>query len=187
MSKAKKDPAAAPATDDPATPPAGEQPPATPPATEPKAKTYTEAEMQANLAKEKKAWEKQVKDAEDRAELSETERAQAERDDALQKLRMRDTRDAVIEAATAAGIKNPKLFYNAYQSDIETDDKGKITNLKDVLAVAKTESPELFASALTPEGSADGGTGKTGDGAKPEFKGGLDRMAYAYGQSAEKS
>ncbi len=55
-------------------------------------------------------------------------------------------------------MKNAKLFYNAYKNDLETDDKGVITNLKDVLETAKAESPELFIAAAG--GSADGAGGK---------------------------
>jgi hypothetical protein len=127
-----------------------------------KEKTYTEAQYQANLAKAQKDWEKKVSDAEAKAKLSEDERLKAERDDALSQLRERDTRDSVTEKAGAAGVKNPRLFYNAYKSDLEFDDKGIVTNLKDILETAKAESPELFApppSAPAPSGSADGGAG----------------------------
>ena len=151
------------------------------------AKTFTQDEVNSLLAKERKAAEKKAADAEGRAKLSEDERVKAERDDALKQLRLRDTRDAVIEAAAAAGVKNAKLFWNAYNSEIETDEKtGKITNLKDVLAVAKTDAPELF-EVKRADGSADGGEGKNAGDAKPEFKGGMDRMSYAYKISAEKN
>jgi hypothetical protein len=57
-------------------------------------------------------------------------------------------------------VKNPRLFYNAYKDDLETDAKGKITNFKEVLEAAKTESPELFGTATAPPaGSADAGAG----------------------------
>lgn len=153
-------------TPEPTTTPTPEPTPAPAPTPTPEptpaapAKTYTEAQYQANLAKERKDWEKKVADAEKKAKMTEDEKLKAERDEALAGLRERDTRDSVIEAAGAAGVKNAKLFYNAYKSDFETDDKGKITNLKEVLDAAKTESPELFTAAPQPQGSADGGTGK---------------------------
>lgn len=122
-------------------------------------KTYTPAQLAAELKKAEKAWEKKVADADAKAKLTEDERLKAERDEALSKLRERDTRDSVVESAEKAGVKNPKLFYNAYKDELEFDDKGKITNLKEVLESAKTESPELFTPAKRADGSADGGEG----------------------------
>lgn len=124
-------------------------------------KTYTQAQLDAEKKKWEKESEKNLKAAEAKAKLSEDERLKTERDEALAQLRMRDTREAVTAEAEKAGVKNPRLFYNAYKEDLETDDKGKITNLKDVLDAAKTESPELFGTpAPTPEGGADAGEGK---------------------------
>lgn len=148
-------------TPDPTPAPTPEPTPAPTPAPE---VTYTEAQYKANLAKAQKEWEKKVSDAEAKAKLTEDERLKAERDEALAGLRERDARDSVIEAAAAAGVKNPKLFYNAYKTELEVDDKGKITNLKEVLESAKVESAELFTAAPQPQGSADGGTGKENNG-----------------------
>ena len=125
-------------------------------------KTFTQAQLDAQKKAWEKEWNKKVTDAEARAKLTEDERLKAERDDAVNNLRERDTRDAVIESAAAAGVKNAKLFYNAYKNELEFDDKtGKVTNLKEVLESAKSESPELFGSpAPAPAGGADGGDGK---------------------------
>lgn len=125
-------------------------------------KTFTQAEMDAA----KKQWEADVKKAETRAKMSEDERKDAELKEAKDALRERDTRDSVIEKATPAGIKNGRLFYNAYKSSFTFDDKGEINNFDAVVATAKTESPELFgASTPAPQGSADGGEGKQPQGA----------------------
>lgn len=125
------------------------------------AKTFTQDEVNSLLARERKAAEKRATDAEAKAKLSEDERMKADLADARNQLAERDTRDAVIEQAQDAGVKNPKLFYQAYKSEIERDEKtGKITNLKEVLESAKTESPELFEAAKQNNGSADGGEGK---------------------------
>lgn len=146
--------------------PEGQQPPAVdppakadPPADE-KPKTFTQEEVNRLLAKEKRELQKKADDAEAKAKLSEDERTKAELADARKQLAERDQRDAAKEAAEKAGVKNAKLFYNAYRSEFETDDKGKITNLAEVLETAKAESPELFTTAAQPKGSADGGTGK---------------------------
>jgi hypothetical protein len=127
-------------------------------------KTFTQEQLneiiQRRLDKAEKDWQKKVKDAEDKAKLSDDERTKAELTETRNQLAERDRRDLVKEAAEKAGVKNPRLFYNAYKDDLETDDKGKITNLKDVLEAAKTESPELFGTVTPPPaGSADAGAG----------------------------
>lgn len=124
-----------------------------------KPKSFTQEEVNSLLAKERKTFEKKTADAEAKAKLSEDERKDAELAEARAALRERDARDTVTEQAGKAGVKNAKLFYNAYKSELEFDDKGNVTNLKDVLASAKTESPELFTATPTPSGSADGGEG----------------------------
>jgi hypothetical protein len=141
--------------------PEGNPPPDPTPTPEPKSddkKTFTQDDLNRLLAKEKRDWEKKVKDAEEKAKLSEDERTKAELEDARKQLADRDKRDAAQDAATKAGVKNAKLFYSAYGSELETDAKGNITNFADVLATAKAEAPELFITAV--QGSADGGEGK---------------------------
>jgi len=124
-------------------------------------KTYTEAEYKRNLAAALKDLEKKTKDAEAKAKLTEDERLKADLDETRRQLAERDTRDAVIEQASDAGVKNPKLFYQAYKSEFERDEKtGKISNFNDVLESAKAESPELFEAVKQNNGSADGGEGK---------------------------
>lgn len=127
------------------------------------AKTFTQEQLdliiQKRLEKAEKDWKKKAVDAEAKSKLSEDERTRAELAETKAQLAERDRRDSVLEAATKAGVKNAKLFYQAYKDDLETDDKGKVTNLKDVLEAAKSESPELFTAAV--QGSADGGAGKT--------------------------
>jgi colicin import membrane protein len=137
------------------------------PAPEPKpadGKTFTQDELnsiiQKRLDKAERDWQKKMTDAEAKAKLSEDERTKAELEETRAQLAERDRRDVVKEAAEKAGVKNPRLFYNAYKDDLETDAKGKITNLKEVLESAKAESPELFTEQAKPAGSADGGTGK---------------------------
>lgn len=122
------------------------------------AKTFTQDDLNRLLAKEKRDWEKKVKDAEEKAKLSEDERTKAELSQLKAQLADRDKRDAAFEAASKAGVKNTKLFYSAYGSELITDASGKITNLAEILADAKAESPELFTAHV--EGTADGGQGK---------------------------
>lgn len=138
--------------------PAPEPAPTPAPAPSP-ALAFSQADIDAAVKKAQKEWEKKVSDAEAKAKLSDDERLQQERDEARAALRERDARDSVIADAGKAGVKNANLFYNAYKSQLEIDDKGKITNLDDILKSAKAESPELFNVAPTPGGSADGGEG----------------------------
>jgi len=117
-------------------------------------KKFTQSDLNGFLAKEKAKWEKNK-------DLSEVERVKSENADLKKSLAMREAYDTFETAACAAGAVNPKTLFKAYQSDLEIDESGKITNLKDVLKSAQTESPELFKKA---DGSADGGAG--GDNAK---------------------
>ena len=133
--------------------------------TEEKPKSFTQDDVNRLLAKEKREWEKKVKDAEEKAKLSEDERTKAELEDAKRQLQERDRRDFVAEQAAKAGVKNAKLFYNAYKEEFRSDEKGVITNFNEVVAAARAESPELFAAAR--QGSADAGEGK--GGAAPTF------------------
>lgn len=126
--------------------------------TEETPKTFTQDDINRLLAKEKRDWEKKVKDAEEKAKLSDDERTKAELADTKAQLAERDRRDSAMDQAKTAGVKNPKLFYSAYGSELETDAKGNITNFADILGQAKAESPELFVTAAG--GSADGGEGK---------------------------
>lgn len=122
------------------------------------AKTFTQEEVNRMLAKEKRDAEKRATDAEAKSKLADDERTKLELKEAKDQLAERDRRDSAIDGATKAGVKNAKLFYNAYKNDLETDDKGVITNLKEILEAAKAESPELFVTPV--QGSADGGAGK---------------------------
>ena len=138
-------------------------PKADPPQADPPAKTYTQAEFDAAMKKAEKDAAKKIADAEAKAKLSEDERKDSELAETKARLAERDKRDAITEAAQAAGIKNPKLFYNAYKDELELDDKGKLKNFDDVITGAKTDSPELFGVTETPKpaGGADAGGGKT--------------------------
>jgi hypothetical protein len=156
---AEKDPTPAPSpepTPEP-TPSPAPTPEPTPEPAPADGKTFTQDDINRLLAKEKREWEKKVKDAEEKAKLSEDERTKAELTEAKQQLAERDKRDAAADLAAKAGVKNTRLFYSAYGSELELDAKGNISNFNEVLASAKADSPELFMKASP--GSADGGQG----------------------------
>lgn len=128
-------------------------------------KTFTQAELDAQIAAEKKQWAADLKKEKERADMSETERAKAETADLRAQLRERDARDSVAGAAEAAGAKSGQRVYKIVSADLEFDNDGKITNLKDVIATAKTDFPELFQNK--PEESIDAGA-KDAEGKRAE-------------------
>lgn len=120
-------------------------------------KSYTRAELDKVVAKAIKDAEKKTADAEAKAKLSEEERAKAETSELRGQLRERDARDAVKDEAGRLGVKNANALYRIVKDDLEFDDKGNISNLKDVLETAKTDFPELFDAK--PRQGIDAGTG----------------------------
>lgn len=106
-----------------------------------------------------------TKEAKEKAELSKEQLLEKERDEALKKANLADTRDNFI-AAIGDDVSYAKAskFFRMYADDIETDDKGKITNLKDVMKTIRADWPGEFKK--TPDGGADLGGGN-GDRDKP--------------------
>ncbi len=125
-------------------------------------KTFTQADINRMLAKERKEWEKKTQDAEARAKLSEEERTKAEMADLRNQLKERDARDSVTNEATKPGVKNPRAAYRLVKDDLEFDDKGSISNLKEVFESVKADFPELFGDAKPKEGIDAGAGSKSG-------------------------
>lgn len=129
------------------------------------AKTYTEAELEAakqqlraDFAKEQKQLEKEAKQREAEAQLSESEQHKRRAEELEARLRERDGRDAFEREAKASHAANPQKIYRLYKDEIEYDDKGQATNLKEIVAAARKDFPEEFGAA---QGSADAGAGRT--------------------------
>lgn len=91
----------------------------------------------------------------------------------------RQTR-AIEAAAVGAFVVYPDLFALKYRGVLKTNDKGEFTNLKDVLAHARTAYPALFRVP-----SADGGAQSDGTPADPGP--GVARMRAAYAQSSKQA
>lgn len=117
---------------------------------QPAGKSYTQEEPDREI-------EKARKDEAKKSKLSEDERLKSDLDDARAQLRERDARDAVKDAAETAGARSAARVYKIVKDDLEFDAKGSISNLKEVLASAKKDFPELFAPFKS---SADGGAGQ---------------------------
>lgn len=128
----------------------------------PKPITFSSQEELDRLIK--KRVDRATKDANDKAQLSKEQLLEKERDDALALVRDRDLKDDFNAAATTAGLdasKSSKIF-KMYRDDIDLDDKGRPTNLKDVVKAIKTDFPELFKPPV--KGGGDGGQGNGSDG-----------------------
>lgn len=68
----------------------------------------------------------------------------------------RDARDAVKDAAKKAGAPDTDLVYRVLKSDLDYDEDGEVTNLKDLIDDLKQTTPHLFKAKA---GAADAGNG----------------------------
>ncbi len=106
-------------------------------------------------------------DDRDKTELQKAnERAEkAEKDlaDVSAQIRNLAAKEAIQSAATEAGGKRPAAIFELVKGKIEFNDKGEITNAKDVIAQAKKDVPELFGVSNNGNpGAGAGGSEKTG-------------------------
>jgi hypothetical protein len=122
--------------------------------------TFTKDDVDAAVDRALKARDAADKKKEKDAQLSEEERLKQRAESAETALRTREARDVVERAAKDAGAATPAKIYRLYRDEIEFDDKGKPSNLKDLIATAKREYPEEFGKRSS--GSADGGEGRGG-------------------------
>ena len=124
-------------------------------------KTFTKAEQEAAIAKAiedaKKKW-----DAE--KDLSELERIKKENAELLTSIRMRDAKEEIVAALTAAGSKSPALAFEAIKGSLQFDDAGKLVNGKDLIEGLKTNYPEVFGEEKTAAGDIDAGKGTKNSG-----------------------
>jgi hypothetical protein len=107
-----------------------------------------------NTAKDKKG---DLKDD----DLSELDKIKKENEELRSANRLRDAKDAVIDALTKAQARSPLLLWKSVQSDLEFDDKGSLKNLDTLIKGLKTDFEDQFGQPK-PEGSVDGGAGQGG-------------------------
>lgn len=136
-------------------------------------KSFTQADLDRELAKQKKELEKAAQKEKERADLSEAEKKQAELDDLRTQLRMRDAKDDVVAALEKEGARSTLLMWNAIKGDLEFDDAGKLTNLTTLIKDLKADYADQFGEAK-PTDSIDGGKGQTA--AEPLTKDKLSKM-----------
>lgn len=83
-----------------------------------------------------------------------------ERDDAIARVRVFEAAEQVEEfiadKRNNVQVRNPRALIKFIRADYQFDDDGKVTNLKELIADAKRDAPELFGIAT---GSIDGGAG----------------------------
>lgn len=113
----------------------------------------------------KRRVDRALKTKADEAKLTDTQRLEKERDDALALVRDRDLKDSFISKSGLDFAKGSRIFA-MYKGDIEIDDAGKALNLDAVLKTAKAEFPDLFTGkpGEKRKGNGDGGSGNGDDG-----------------------
>jgi hypothetical protein len=125
-----------------------------------KSKTSFTPEQQAEIDRvvgkarreEQKKLEKKIQEA----DLTEAEKLKRENAELQLKIRSRDAEDA-IAAGCGKDCTNPKAAVKLAQAiGLEFDDKGKLVNLKDLIAEVKDIAPELFQKRPGRSDSADG-------------------------------
>lgn len=151
----------------PTDPPAGDPPAADPPAGDPPAskkteKTFTKTELDAAS---KKAVDDARKKFDEEKDLSELDRLKKQNEELSASIRMRDAREEVLAALTAAGSNSPALAFEAIKGSLGFDDAGKLTNSKDLIEGLKTNYPEQFGTPKPADG-IDAGAGQAAPGAK---------------------
>lgn len=119
-------------------------------------KTYSKAEVEAEkqraIAAEKQKWEEEK-------DLTELERIKKENEELRAANRLRDAKDEVVAALTAAGNRSPELAFRAIQGDLRFDDSGKLLNTKDLIDSFKTSYPDQFGTEK-PKDGVDAGAGQ---------------------------
>jgi len=122
-------------------------------------KTYTQADFDRALEKQKKDHEKAIAAEAAKAKLSDDEKKDATISELQQSLRMRDAKDEVTAALGREGAKATGLMWNAIKGELEFDDKGKLTNLKDLIKELKGDYADQFGEPKPTE-IIDGGAGQ---------------------------
>lgn len=136
-------------------------------------KSYSQAEIDAIV---KRRVERATKKAADDAKLSKEQLLEKERDDAKAEVRERDLKDD-FEIASGLDKQKATRLFRMYRDDFDLDDKGKVTNMKDIIKSAKADFPELF-KVVNGKGDGGGGSGdKSGSAADGDMNAALRKMS----------
>lgn len=123
------------------------------------ASIFTQADIDAAEERGRRSAAAEAKRKEKDAQLSESDRLKQRAEEAEARLREREGRDLFERAARDAGGANTAKLYRLVKDEIEYDEQGKPTNLKELVAFAKRDYPEEFGGGHKTAGSADGGAG----------------------------
>lgn len=130
--------------------------------TEDKSKTFTQADVDRIVKQRLKDAEKRQEKEREQANLSETERLKNENAELKRQGHLRDAKEDIVAAARKAGMKaaaSVDRLWRLIKDDVELDEKGKVTNLKELVAAAKELDEDLFPKR---PGTADGPQGNNG-------------------------
>jgi hypothetical protein len=126
-------------------------------------KTYTQADLQREIDKQKRIFEKAAADAAAKAKLSEDERKDAELQDLRSQLQMRDAKDQVTAALEKAGVRSADLMWKAIRGDLVFGPDGKLTNLDGLLKDLTADYPDEFGVRKPSESIDASDKGKGGE------------------------
>ncbi len=163
--------ATAPATDITKTNPAETQPATETPA------GFTQADIDAAVAKAIKEANKKAEDAAANAKLTEDERKNKLISELQNTINMGNAQTQVLKALEKENAKIPLLLFNVKKGELKFDDSGKLTNLDEIIQDLKSEYKDQFGIEK-PNTPIDAGAGTTVDG-KPLTKEMLAKMSPA--------
>lgn len=163
--------ATAPANDSTKTNPAETQPATETPA------GFTQADIDAAVAKAIKEANKKAEDAAANAKLTEDERKNKLISELQNTINMGNAQTQVLKALEKENAKIPLLLFNVKKGELKFDDSGKLTNLDEIIQDLKSEYKDQFGIEK-PNTPIDAGAGTTVDG-KPLTKEMLAKMSPA--------
>lgn len=149
----------------------------TSPANEGTDKTFTQADLNRMIAEEKRTWQRQMQDAAEQARLEAegrhkelADRLKVDLDATQAKLRERDTRDAIAEAAAELKFSKPgKAHQLINPANVEYDAEGRPTNLPALLQGLLAEFPGLAATPAQTTPIPSGGATNPAKGGTTTF------------------
>lgn len=156
-------------------------------------KTLTQEEfdraLTARLARERKSWEKTLKEEQEKAKMTEAEKLKAEKEEADKRAdevkTVADKRIINAESriqAAALGVAPERISYVLKLADLTTveigdDGEPDAKAIKTALEAVKKELPELFSGEVRPKRSGFDFSGGGGGGGKSDMNAFIRRAA----------
>jgi predicted metal-dependent hydrolase len=130
-------------------------------------KTFTQEEVNAFLAKERRDLEKKAKEADDRAKLSDDERIKSDLESLRRENQLLKAESDVGRLLKEAGARSPELLFAASKDRLVFDKDGKLSNAAELVAELKLQYSDQFG-IMKPKETIDGGAGDAGKSKKAE-------------------